>query len=385
MKHEEILHRCFRCGYCKLPSDFSDLNCPAYLKYGFESFSPGGRMWLLRAMLNNEIEVSNRFGEIMFSCATCKNCVLRCAFPKFRDYLLEAFIAGKEELLERGMVPQAVSQYLNKVQLHGNPFGISAKKRSDWIQEAGVEPYDGQEYLFFAGDVGSYDARGKEIAGCVAKLLKKCNVSFGVMASGECSDGNDVKAIGESLLFEKLAAQNIQNFSDMGVKKIITLSPHALNTFANDYPALGGDFRVFHYTQILALTVGGLEFALDQEPVTVTFHDPCYLGRHTGDYMSARTALLAVPGIQLVEMDRSRENSLCCGGGGGNFFTDILTSGPYAPAKARVCEAAKHKAQIIVTACPLCAVILEDALKVENLDNEIKVKDLSEIILERLK
>ena len=384
MEHEEILHRCFRCGYCKLPGNYVDINCPAYLAFRFETYSPGGRMWLLRAWLDKKISTSERFAEIMFSCATCGNCVEHCAFPEFRDRLLLAFTAGKEALLDAGQVPGPVRDYLTKVQLHGNPYGKSVKKNAQWLDGLDVEPYTDQEYLFFADDVGTYEPRGQEIARSVVTLLQKAKISFGVITEALNSDGNDVKAIGETPLFKELAEKNIKILNGKNVKKIITLSPHSFNALKNDYPGLGGQYQVFHYTQVLAFAMGGLKFSGEKPEAKIAYHDPCYLGRHNTDYESARMVLRAVPGITLVEMDRNRKNALCCGGGGGNFFTDILAGGDDSSARARVREAVDAGAQILAVACPMCAVMLEDAVKAENMDTRIQVIEVSEIVHQRL-
>ncbi|MBW1893190.1 MAG: (Fe-S)-binding protein [Deltaproteobacteria bacterium] len=384
MQHQEILHRCFRCGYCKLPGNYVDLNCPSYAKYRFETFSPGGRMWLLYAWVNKKIEPGKRFQEIMFSCASCGNCVEHCTLPKIKDYLLEAFTAGKEELVNNGTVPPAVRDCLTKAYNHGNMYGLSKKKRGDWANGLNIEPYSDQEYLFYVGDVGSYDPRGQEIAGSVASLLKKEKISFGILGKEELCDGNDAKAMGEGELFKHLAEENIKKFNSLGVSKIITLSPHAFNAMKNDYPFLEGSITIFHYSQILERLVGNFKFKNSLETVKVTFHDPCYLGRHNMEYASVRKTLAAIPGVVPVEMDRCLQNSLCCGGGGGNVFTDILGGGPESPARSRIQEAAETGAQILAVACPVCAVMFEDAVKAGNAENNIEVKEISEIINERL-
>jgi len=384
MEHEDILHRCFRCGYCKLPSNYTDLNCPSYLAFRFETYSPGGRMWLLRAWLDKKVDTSARLAEILFSCATCGNCVEHCAMPDFKDRLLLAFAAGKEAFLDAGQVPAGVRDYLTRVQHHGNAYGKPAKKRAEWTAGADIAAFFDQEYLFYADDVGAYDSRGQEIARSVAAVLKKAGISLGVLPEGECSDGNDVRAAGEVPLFEELAKKNIAAFDRAGVKKIVTLSPHAFHAFKNDYPALGGRFQVFHYTQLLAFAMGKLNFLNDAAPVRVTVHDPCYLGRHNKDYESPRMVLRAIPGITLAEMDRNRKNALCCGGGGGNIFTDVLGNAEESPARARVAEAAGTGAQILAVACPACAVMLEDAVKTAGLEGKLKVREVSEIISERL-
>ena len=384
MEHQDILHRCFRCGYCKLPSTYTDINCPAYYATRFETFSPGGRMWLLRAWLEGDLTESVRLGEIMFSCTACANCVEFCAFPGFREELLLAFTAGREALLDTGTVPAPVRDYLTRVQRFGNPYGKSAKKRADWAVEAGIPAYDGQDFLFFAGDTGSYDPRGREIAASAAAVLARAGVSLGVLTSGENSDGNDVAAAGESALFEELARANIQTFADHQVSRILTLSPHALHIFKTRYPGLGGHYQVFHYTQMLALALPNLPLAAAGAPVRVTFHDPCYLGRHQKDYESPRAVLAGLPGVELVEMDRSRQDAFCCGGGGGNLFTDLVTGDGDSPARARVREARAAGADILAVACPLCAVMLADAVKAESLDDHLQVREISELVAERL-
>jgi Fe-S oxidoreductase len=385
MKYAEILHRCFRCGYCKLPGNYIDFNCPAYVAFRFETYSPGGRMWLLRAWLDKKIEPSRRFQEILFSCTACGNCVEQCALTKIKDELLKAFTAGKEALAIEGNVPPPVRDCLTKLQKYGNPYGFAGKKRADWAVGTGVEPFSGQEYLFFPGDVGAFDSRGQEIARSVVALLNRLGVSFGILGTREVSDGNEANAMGESDLFRLLAEENIQRFHERNVKKIIALSPHGFNALKNEYPALGGAYEVFHYTQVIAQHARCLSFENNLPKITVTYHDPCYLGRHNGEYGSARKILAALPGVTIREMDRSMQNALCCGGGGGNLFTDIIGNGPESPAQHRVMEALGTNAHILALSCPSCAVMLGDAVKSTNLDARIQVQEISEIVNNRLK
>lgn len=384
MLNEEILHRCFRCGYCKMPSNYTDLNCPSYLAFRFETYSPGGRMWLLKAWLDGKIKPGRRFSEIMFSCTACGNCTEHCPFPGFNNLLLETFTAAREAFLDEGPVPAGVRDYLTRLQLYGNPYGLPAKKRADWALASDITPFNGQEYLFFAGDEGSYDTRGQEIARSVTRLLSKAGVSFGILTGGENSDGNDVRSSGETALFENLAKNNTDIFNKNNVKKIITLSPHGFNVFKKEYPRFGGNYQVFHYTQILAFNMGKFKFRGNTEPALVTFHDPCYLGRHNMDYYSSRMMLSSVPNLKIVEMDRNKQNALCCGGGGGNLFTNILSSGDKSPARFRALEAKATSAAIIAVSCPLCAVMLEDAVKTEGLAGDLKVMEISEIINEHI-
>ena len=383
MEYADIVHRCFRCGYCKFTSDYTDFNCPTYRKFGFETYSPGGRMWLIRAWLNDEIKNSKRFQEILFSCATCANCVEHCVFT-FSEDLVNIFISAREEMVNEGIIPPPVRDYLKNIKINGNPYKEPAADRGKWAEGLPVETYRDQEYLFYVGCVGSYDERAKKIARSVGNLLLKAGVSIGILGDKENCDGNEVRALGEAGLFQFLAEQNIASFKDLGAKKIITLDPHAFNVFKNDYPGLGGKFEVYHYTQVLAPLMQADKISLKECNAKVTYHDPCYLGRHNAEYNAPREILKAVPGLELVEMERSKGNAFCCGGGGGNFFTDILGGGEDSPARIRVKEALDTGVEIIAVACPQCAKMLDDAVKAEELDDRLAVKDVAEIVTDCL-
>jgi len=383
MRYEEIVHRCFRCGYCKFTSDYSDFNCPSYRKFFFESYSPGGRMWLIQAWLNDEIKNSDRFQEILFSCATCANCVEHCVFT-FSDDLVNIFTAAREEMVNKGVIPPGVRDYLKNINISGNPYKEPADERGRWADGTPVETYDGQEYLFYIGCVGSYDERAKKIARAVGDFLIRAGVSIGILGNRETCDGNEVRALGEMGLFRFLAEQNIALFKGLGVKKIITLDPHAFNAFKQEYPGLGGEFETYHYTQILAPLIQSGKIPLKEYRATITYHDPCYLGRHNSEYDSPRKILKSIPGVELIEMDQNRENAFCCGGGGGNFFTDILGGGEDSPNRIRVRQALDTGAQIIAVSCPQCAKMLDDAVKAEELEGKLEVLEVAEIVTRAL-
>lgn len=383
MKYEEIVHRCFRCGYCKFTGDYTDFNCPSYRKFGFETYSPGGRMWLIKAWLNDEIKNSDRFQEILFSCATCANCVEHCVFT-FSEDLVNIFIAAREDIVNKGIIPPPVRDYLKNINISGNPYKEPASERGKWAEGTSIENYNGQDYLFYVGCVGSYDERAKKITRAVGSVLVKAGVSIGILGNKELCDGNEVRALGEAGLFQFLSEQNTSLFKELGVKKIITLDPHAFNAFKNNYPGFGGGFEIYHYTQILAPFVQSKKIPLNEYKARITYHDPCYLGRHNKEYEAPRKILGAVPGVELIEMDQKGENALCCGGGGGNFFTDILAGGEDSPNRTRVRQALNTGAEIIAVACPQCAKMLDDALKTEQLENKLEVLDVAEILARAL-
>jgi len=380
-KYGDIIHRCFRCGYCKFPVNWMDVNnCPAYARYRMETYSCGGRLWLTRAWLMNEIKWTDHLAHILYSCTACKNCEVKCPLG-FNVDILNMIRAAKGEMVELGRIPVEARDFLENIQVHGNPYGIPRSKRGDWMGETQVESYHGQEYLYYVGCVGAYDTRAQEAAGKLARLLQKAGVSFGVLGKEERCDGNEIKNMGEGDLFEMMAQDNISMLKDLGVKKIVTLSPHSYNALKNDYPSYGGDFEVMHYTQLLQklLEDGKLKPSVEIFAV-VTYHDPCFLGRWNAEYDAPRRVLMSIPGMRLMEMERNRESSLCCGGGGGNFCMDLLGGSPDSPARRRVREASATGAGILAVACPQCLSILEDAAKVEGLDVKLIVKDVGEII-----
>ena len=377
--YRDILHRCFRCGWCKFPLNYADFNCPAYLKYRFDSFYPGGRMWLIRAWRNGEIKTSARLGQILFSCVTCRNCAEACAIPEVRDRLVDVFIEARAEMVEQGIIPPEVRDYFKALSVNGNPYKLPAEERAKWAEGLNLPEFAGQEYLFSVSDEGAFDELGKRMARSVAGLMLRAGVSFGILGAEEISDGNDVLALGEKGLSACLAEQNIALMKGRGVKKVIALSPHAFNVMKNEYPKYGSTVGVYHYTQILVSLMDKLAPAFTSAKV-VTYHDPCYLGRWNNEYNAPRAILKTIKGLRLVEMDRSGQNALCCGGGGGNFFTDMLGSGPDLSSRARVRDAVACGADILAVACPQCYRMLSDAVDAEGVHEKIRVMELSEII-----
>ena len=379
-EYGDIIHRCFRCGYCKFPVNWMDVNnCPAYARYRMETYSCGGRLWLIRAWLMDEIQWTDHLAHILYSCTACKNCEVKCPLGINVD-ILNMIRAAKGEMVERGKIPTAARDFLANIQVQGNPYGMPKSKRGDWMEETPWEVYQGQEYLYYVGCVGAYDTRAQEAARKLGRVLQKGGVSFGVLGKYERCDGNEVRNMGEEGLFEMMAQDNITQLNGLGVEKIVTLSPHSYNAIQNDYPRYGGDFETLHYTQLLQkLIEGGTLNPAIEMPVRVTYHDPCFLGRWNAEYDAPRRVLEAIPGVTLVEMERNRESALCCGGGGGNFSMDLLGGSPDSPSRRRVREALTTGASILAVACPKCLTILEDAVKVEGLDDKLIVKDIAEI------
>ena len=377
--YRDTIYHCLKCGACRLAYEVSMPMCPSGIKFGFDSYYAIGRVSLARAILDGEVGIDSNLMRRVYTCTSCGACDEQCHEAIGVDPL-RIIEELKYEAVEKGMIPPEVRDFLKSMNIHGNPYLLPAAERGKWADGTGIEKYSNHEYLFYIGDVGSYDERAQKIARSVGELLTKAGVSFGILGEAELSDGNEVNRVGERGLYEYMAKANIELFKEMGIKNIVTLSPHAYNAFKNDYPEWGGSFEVVHYTQLLAeMTAAGKIASSNKEKMQVTFHDPCFLGRHNNEYEAPRKVLGSIPGVEVVEMERNSNNALCCGGGGGNFFTDMLGPGDQSPSRVRVREAVESGATILATSCPKCFNMLDDAVKTEGLEDRISVKDISQI------
>jgi len=378
------IYTCIKCRACLTSNGESKPMCPMNEQFGFFSYSSGGMVLIARAIYEGRLDWSPEVADVLYTCTMCRACSEQCRniYYLTNEYFNVPYFVEKmrEELVNRGKIPAIARDCLKSIDLYGNPYNKPRSKRGSWAEGIGIPSYSGQEFLFFIGDVGSFDERGIKVAQAVSTLLMKKGISFGILGNDEISDGNEVKTMGESGLFELLAEKNIQKFKELDVKKIITLSPHAYNSIRNEYPKRGGDFEVLHYTQLLAKLIEDKKIGLPE--VKVTYHDPCYLGRHNQEYEAPRKVLKSIPGVKFVEMNLIKEVAFCCGGGGGNFFTSMLGSGEKSPGRIRVRQAHETGAGVLAVACPLCAKMLDDAVKDEGIEEKLKVKDIAEIINE---
>ncbi len=309
------------------------------------------------------------WSEDLWNCTTCHICQDRC--PRGIP-LTEMIIDARKSVVEEGRVPREVREMLESVQKFANPFGVGKFKKREWQRKVDVKFADeGEfEYLFFAG-CAVVDERAVEVTIKAVELLKEAGIDFAVLKDEPCC-GNDVKAVGEEGLFELILEENKEIFEKHGVKKLIVTSPHCYNAFKNYY-----GLEVYHISEILLKAIENADIRFNKViEARVTYHDPCYLGRYNGVYDPPREVLKSVPGIELVEMQRNRELSLCCGAGGGNVVRDI----EHRPSLFRVDEALLTAADILAVSCPFCLMMLEDAVKVKKAD--LKVLDVVEIVYE---
>ncbi|MCD6307001.1 MAG: (Fe-S)-binding protein [Deltaproteobacteria bacterium] len=361
----EKLNLCMQCGMCAG-------SCPWRIVDG-----PFNIRRLIRmAQLGVEGYESD---DILYGCTTCNKCVLKC--PRGVT-IIDVVRAMRAMIAETGAIPGVLRTATGSVHSNGNPWSEPREKRIEWMKGLDVPAFDeGTEYFLFVCCTSAYDARSQNIARSMVKVLSAAGVSFGVIGEEENCCSESVRKIGDENLFMNMAEKNIKLYREKGVKKIITTSPHCLYTFTKEYPELGGEFEVLHYTQLLArlLKEGKLNLpkTLDKK---VTYHDPCYLGRHNEIYDEPRELISAVTGGNLVEMKRIRKESLCCGAGGGRLWME--TKPEWRFSDLRIHEACDTGASILATACPYCISMLEDSRKTTNKEDAIEIKDISELIAE---
>jgi Fe-S oxidoreductase len=320
--------------------------------------------------------------EELWRCTTCGKCPQRCP----RDVKqIDDMIALRRMASGYGVFPSAVKPYRtvsSGLTAQGNPFNEDRKTRADWAEGLSVKPFaEGMDILYFPCCYASYDPRLKKVAQATAKILNKAGVDFGILGSKENCCGESVRKTGNEELFKRLARENIKTFIESGVKKILVSSPHCYHTFKNEYPEFKVNFEVVHTSQYLFELVNDGRLTLSKEyGKKVTYHDPCYLGRHNGVYDEPRGVLNKIPGLELNEMPESRVDSLCCGMGGGRVWAETEKHERFS--NLRVEQAIELGAEELVTSCPYCITALEDSRLVMNHADDIQVKDITEIVQE---
>jgi Fe-S oxidoreductase len=322
--------------------------------------------------------------EEMWLCTTCGRCPQQCP----RDVKqIESGIALRRVATEYGVFPASVKPIRTAIGSligEGNPLGEDRKKRADWAKGLSVKPFTGgMDILYFPGCYPSYDPRAKKISTATAKILNSAGVDFGILGAKENCCGESIRKTGDEELFKRLAKENIKTFIDNGVKKILVSSPHCYHTFKNEYPEFMVNFEVVHITQYLLELMNEGKLELTKEfGKKITYHDPCYLGRHNGIFDEPREVLKKVPGLELTEMPESRIDSLCCGGGGGRVWMETQKGERFGD--LRLEQAIGVGAELLVTSCPYCITMFEDSRVTMGVDEKIEIKDITEIIQEAL-
>ena len=357
---------CFQCGKC-------DTVCPWNRVRQFS---------IRRIIREATFGLTEIESEDIWRCTTCGRCPQEC--PRGVKQI-EVGVSLRRMASEYEIFPASVrSARTARASLisEGNPLQGERDKRADWAKDQSVKSFaEGMEALYFVGCYLSYDPRMKKVATATASILKKAGVDFGILGSQENCCGESIRKTGSEEVFKNLAKDNINTFINNGVKKIIVSSPHCYHTFVNEYPEFMVKFEVVHMSQYMdeLIKEGRLELSKDYAK-KVTWHDPCYLGRHNNIYDAPRDVLKQVPGLELIEMAESREESLCCGGGGGRIWMDTPREERFSD--LRLEQARETKAKVLVTACPYCITNFEESRLSLEPEDDVEIKDIAEIINE---
>ena len=352
---------CFQCGLC-------DTVCP----------------WnLVKDLMVRKLVREAQFGltEIesghVWQCASCGKCPSRC--PRGVE-IVDVMLAMRRIASEYDILPKGIRLAAVSLSGEGNPWGGTREERVDWAAGLSAKTFtEGTELLYFPCCTQCYDVRTRRSAVATVRILEKAGVDFGIAGSEEVCCGESIRKTGEEGVYKSLAKQNIKTFIDNGVKKILVSSPHCYQSLRKEYPEFRVDFDVLHISEYLLdlLGEGRLEFTTEY-PKRVAYHDPCYLGRQNGIYDPPREILKRIPGLELVELTDSHEDSLCCGGGGGRIWME--TPKEERLSDLRLEQAVEAGANELATFCPYCILNFEDSLLTSGRETDIAIKDVTEIV-----
>jgi len=391
---KNLLHldACTKCGRCHEA-------CPANAT-GFP-LSPRDFVLTLRELAEEKLEgktmpaddeliaigggVNQVRAETLWACRTCAACVEIC--PVGIEHV-PMIVEMRRALIEDGDMDPMLQTALQALHKSGNSFGDNKRKRPNWskkldfkIKNAAKEPVD---VLWFVGDYASFDPRSQKVSQDFARILNGAGIDFGILHEKEMSAGNDVRRVGEEGLYQHLAENNIATLDGCEFKRIVTTDPHSFNTIKNEYPEFGGNYDIEHASTMIQRMLDDGTIKLAKEGgATVTYHDPCHLGRYNKGYDAPREALKKM-GVELIEMTRTRDNSFCCGAGGGRIFhADPIEFEK--PSENRAKEAMTLEGvDTLVVNCPKCMTMMEDAVKSTGADKQMVVKELIELVAERM-
>ncbi len=381
------LHSCTECGRC-------DVVCPALASD--KPLSPKQLTVDLRDHLNDETPylLGNNLeqrgipvllggvinDETLWSCTTCGACEEEC--PVMIEYVNKVVDLRRGLVLMENRYPTEFVSAFKSLETQSNPWGFGRNTRSDWAKELDVKTWDKHnptEYLYFVGCNGAFDSRGKKIAAAVVHSLKSAGVDFSILGNDEGCTGDPARRAGNEYLFDLLASRNAKLFKEKSIIKIVTHCPHCFNSLKNEYSEFGVELDVIHHSELLGhLVKNGKSIGKGKESGNVVYHDSCYLGRHNKLYDAPRKIVAHnSESGKALDIDASRERGTCCGAGGGRFLLEEKTGARMS--HQRVDQLMESNPDTIAVSCPFCVLMLEDALKAKNLQDKVKIKDISEL------
>jgi Fe-S oxidoreductase len=318
--------------------------------------------------------------ETLWACTTCGYCEAAC--PIELEHLPRFYRLRQHQVMMEGTFPHELKPIFEAYEAQSNPWGLPADARGEWARELDVPVVTdaaamrGLDYLFYVGSAESFDPRGQKIAKAFVQVMRAAGIRFGILGSGETSTGECVRRVGNEMLFQQLAEMLTTTLNELGVARIVTCDPHAFNSLRNEYPEFGGKYEVYHHTQLIAQWLASGRLRVRQELDRVILHDPCYLGRHNGEFDAPRSILRALGKAAPLEFRLNREKAMCCGAGGGRMWMEETIGRRINVTRAQ--QALEQKPACIATACPYCAIMMADG--VSALNAQIPVRDIAEYV-----
>jgi Fe-S oxidoreductase len=320
--------------------------------------------------------------EVIWSCVTCGACMQEC--PVNIEHIDHIVDMRRNLVQAESRFPSEAGALLRNLENSNNPWGQPQSQRAAWakdldvrIVEPGTPADDLPEYLYWVGCAGSFDERAKRITQALARVLEEAGVSFGILGPAELCTGDPARRIGNEYLFQTLAEQNVETLNGLGVTKIVANCPHCFNTLRNEYPDYDGTYEVVHHTQLIARLIAEGRLRPEHEVTSsLTYHDPCYLGRHNEVYQAPRDVLDKVPGMRTIEMHRHKQRGFCCGAGGARMWMEERLGKRINV--ERTDEAVSTGADSLGVACPYCLIMLDDGVKARG--QEMRVLDVAQVV-----
>ncbi|MGI6413929.1 MAG: heterodisulfide reductase-related iron-sulfur binding cluster [Syntrophomonadaceae bacterium] len=324
--------------------------------------------------------------DVIWDCTNCRACMEHC--PMFIEHIPKIVEMRRNLVMWQGDMPSEAQMAFTNMERNYNPWGVGWADRAEWLKERNVReivnllPEDGKEfeYLLYAGCAVSFDDRYKRVGEALVRLLDKAGVSFGYLGTEEYCCGDSARRLGNEYLYQTLAQQNIDSFNNYGVKKIIVVCPHGYNTLKKEYPQMGGNYEVYHYTEILAKLIADGKLKPGKNSAKVTYHDSCFLGRHNGIYDEPR-AVIKATGANISEIENGKQFGFCCGAGGGRMWLEEHAVEGYKRINdTRTDQLLVPEPEMIVTNCPFCLTMIADGVKGAEAEEKTKVFDVAEVL-----
>ena len=381
------LFTCTECGRCTDHCPVNAVGRPLSPKmismklrdFGYENNALFMKEKLKKGVIPGDIIEDDAF----WSCTTCGACEEEC--PVFIEHIDKLVELRRRRVLMESTFPPEIEQVYRHMEIYGDAWGEGSVKRDDWAGSLSVKTVQSDpdiDILYWVGCAGAFDDRSRQTVTSFINVMQKAGVNFGVLGTEEHCCGDYARRTGNEYLFQVLAKKNIETLHKYNVRRVVATCPHGYNTLKNEYPQFGGYFEVIHAAELILdlIDKGRISFSKELNR-TVTYHDPCYLGRHNGIYDIPRRILERIPGITLVELEKSRDRSFCCGAGGGHFW--MATSGQRVN-DVRADQLLATSPEMIATGCPYCLIMLEDGLESKEKKGQVPVKDILEIVSEAM-